>query len=132
STGVTGAVIATGSISWAVGAFLQSRLDEKHSDRRAARMFVGVGLVVLGIAAQAVALFASSFPLVIVIVGWVVAGLGIGMAHSTSSVLAFTLIPEGQEGKVSAALQISDQLLAALSTGVGGALLALATRQDRG
>lgn len=130
STAVTGAVIATGSISWAVGAWLQARHDEKHSDKRALRMFVGAWLIALGIAAQVAALFMTSFPLVVVVTGWIVAGLGIGMAHSTSSVLAFALAPAGEEGRVSAALQISDTFMAAGSTGVGGALFALATRLD--
>ncbi len=128
STAVTGAVIATGSISWAVGAWLQSRLDEGGAGRRAKRMFVGTALITVGIVAQVVAVFMTSGVLVIVVSGWVVAGLGIGMAHSTSSVLAFALAPPGEEGKVSVALQIADQFTAALSTGVGGALLAIATR----
>lgn len=132
STAVTGVVIATGSISWAVGAWLQSKLDENHADQRPLRMFVGAGLLTLGIAAQLAALFVTSVPLVIVVAGWVVAGLGIGMAHATASVHAFALAPAGEEGRVSAALQISDQFLAAVSTGVGGALLALATRQAWG
>ncbi len=132
STTVAGVVIATGSIAWSVGAWLQSRLDERGAHLRSRRMVAGVVLVVVGIAGQAVALFVTSFPLIVVLGGWIVAGLGIGMAHSTASVIAFALIPEGEEGRVSAALQISDQLLAALSTGIGGALLALATRQERG
>ena len=132
STTVTGAVIAAGSISWAAGAWLQSKLDENHADERPQRMFVGAGLIALGIAAQIAALFVVGFPLLITVAGWVVAGLGIGIAHSTSSVLAIELIPAGEEGRVSAALQISDQFMAAVSTGVGGALLALATRMAWG
>lgn len=129
STAVTGAVIAAGSISWAVGAWLQSRLDENPAARRSRRMFTGTWLITAGILAQVAALFVTAAPLAIVLLGWVTAGLGIGMAHSTSSVLAFALAPSGQEGKVSAALQIADQFMAAVSTGVGGALLALAARR---
>lgn len=128
STAVTGAVIAAGSISWAVGAWLQSRLDEGQARVRARRMFVGTSLIALGIVAQVAALFMTNAALVVVVVGWVVAGLGIGLAHSTSSVLAFALAPAGEEGGVSAALQIADQFTAAVSTGIGGALLAIATR----
>lgn len=128
STAVTGVVIATGSISWAVGAWLQSRLDESYAAKRPLRMLMGAGLLTLGIAAQLAALFTTSFPLAIVVAGWILAGLGIGLAHTTASVLAFALAPTGEEGRVSAALQVSDQFMAAVSTGVGGALLALATR----
>ncbi|HZW99964.1 MAG TPA: MFS transporter [Trueperaceae bacterium] len=128
STAVTGAVIATGSISWAVGAWLQSRLDNGLATDRARRMFVGTALIALGVVAQVVALFMTGAVLVVVVIGWVLAGLGIGMAHSTSSVLAFALAPTGEDGRVSTALQIADQFTAAVSTGVGGALLAIATR----
>ena len=128
STAIIGTVIATGAISWAGGAWLQSRLDDKHADKRALRVFAGMVLLTLGICAQAIALFLDAAPLVVVVGGWVLAGLGIGMAHATSSVLAFALAPEGEVGSVSAALQISDQFMAAVSTGVGGTLFALAGR----
>lgn len=132
SIAVTGVVIATGAFSWAFGSWLQSKLDESHPHQRPARMFAGIGLLTFGIALQAVALFATTMPLVIIVVGWVLAGVGIGTSHSTASVLAFALAPAGEEGRVAAAVQISDQLLAAVSTGVGGALLALATRMGWG
>ena len=128
STAVTGFVIATGAISWSGGAWLQSRLDEKHADKRALRVFAGMVLLTVGICVQVLALLLDTAPLAVVVGGWVLAGLGIGMAHATSSVLAFALAPEGEVGSVSAALQISDQFMAAVSTGVGGALFALAAR----
>jgi MFS family permease len=129
---VTGFVIATGALSWAFGAWLQARLDVGRAHQRPQRMFLGICLMTIGIALQLVALFATSVPLVIVVVGWVLAGTGIGASHATASVLAFALAPEGEEGRVAAAVQVSDQLLQATSTGVGGALLALATRQGWG
>lgn len=132
STAVTGIVIASGSISWSLGAWLQSRLDDRHADKRPLRMFVGVALLTLGIAFQVVGLLLDAAPLAVVVAGWVVAGLGIGIAHATSSVLAFALAPVGEEGSVSAALQVGDQFMAAISTGVGGALFALAMRQGWG
>lgn len=128
STAITGVVIATGAISWSAGSWLQSKLDERHADKRALRMLAGTALLSLGVGAQVLALFLTAAPIVIVVAGWVLAGLGIGMAHATSSVLAFALAPAGEVGRVSAALQISDQFLAAVSTGVGGALFALAAR----
>ncbi len=132
STAVTGVVIALGAISWSAGSWLQSKLDERHADKRALRMFAGAVLLTIGIVAQIVALNLTGAPLAIVVAGWVIAGLGIGMAHATSSVLAFAQAPESEVGSVSAALQVSDQLLAAVATGVGGALFALAARAGSG
>lgn len=128
STAVTGIVIALGAISWSGGSWLQSKLDEKHADKRPLRMFAGAVLLTLGIVAQLVALNLTVQPLPLIVTGWVLAGLGIGMAHATSSVLAFAQAAEGEVGSVSAALQVSDQLLGAVATGVGGALFAFASR----
>lgn len=132
STAVTGMVIATGAIAWAAGSWLQSRLDERGAVTRGPRMVAGAALLVAGIGLQMLALHVTVAPLVVVVAGWVIAGLGIGMAHATASVLALALAPAGEEGSVSAALQIGDQVAGAVSTGVGGALFALAARQGWG
>ena len=63
------------------------------------------------------------------VAGWVAAGFGIGAAHATSSVWAFALAEADgvAPGRVSAALQLADNVGAALATGAGGAALAYAT-----
>ncbi len=130
SEAVTGVAIATGALSWALGSFVQSRLDKRGAGdlERARRIRLGTVLLSIGLPVQLVALFAPSYSLPISVVGWATAGLGIGLAHATASVLAFAYAPEGQGGTVSASLQLADQFSSALSTGIGGALLAFATR----
>ncbi len=128
SSTVTGLVIATGSISWAVGSWLQSRLDQRSTATRHPRLRLGTAVLLLGLGMQLAALYAPWPPLPLVLAAWVVAGLGIGAAHATASVVAFALAPAGQEGRVSAALTIADQWTSAISSGVGGALLALGAR----
>ena len=134
---VAGVVIATGALSWASGSFLQARLDKRkitagqdraRALRRARRVRFGTLLMSAGLAVQLAALFAPLDSLLISVLGWGVAGLGIGLAHSTSSVLAFAAAPAGQGGSVSASLQLADQLGSALSTGIGGALLAFSVQ----
>src|SRR5690606_18532066 len=131
SSTVTGAVIATGSVSWSVGSWLQSRLDQRSAATRGPRLRAGAAVLLVGLGLQVAALYAAWSPLVIVVAGWVLAGLGVGMTHATASVVAFALTPAGQEGRVSAALTIADQWTSAVSAGVGGALLALAGRLGR-
>ncbi len=121
---ITGIAIATGAVSWTAGSWLQDRLEGRVPRQR--RVLVGTSVLMVGLAVQLLALYASASPLLVSIAGWVVAGLGIGLAHASDSVLAFALAPEGEAGAVSAALQLADNLAAALSTGVGGALFALA------
>lgn len=127
---VAGAVIATGALSWASGSFLQSRLDKRGlgTPGRARRVRFGTLLLSAGLSVQLVALFSPVLALPISLVGWATAGLGIGLAHSTVSVLAFAAAPEGEGGTVSASLQLADQFSSAVATGVGGALLALSAR----
>ena len=131
SASLTGVVIATGAVSWTAGSWLQDRWDERspeneHDTRRRSRLALGTLILSVGIGVQLLALFIDVYPLLITVLGWLLCGLGIGVAHSTSSVLAFAFAPRGEEGAVSASLQIADQLTSALSTGVGGAVLATA------
>ena len=145
SEAVTGVAIATGALSWALGSFVQSRLEKRGADPgrllehapehapeqarwRARRIRLGTLLMSVGLSAQLLALFAPRYALAISVLAWATAGLGIGLAHSTTSVLAFSYAPEGEGGSVSASLQLADQFSSALSTGVGGALLAFSTR----
>ncbi len=127
SAAMAGIVIAAGTISWTAGSWLQDRLDKRQS--REGRIMIGALLMALASALMLPVLFSSSFVLFFASVVWLLAGLGIGLAHATSSVLAFSLAPQGEEGLVSSALQLGDQFMAAVSAGVAGALLGLATMQ---
>jgi MFS family permease len=156
SSPVTGIVIATGAISWSLGAWTQARLDARAglapraggpvlarvaavlARRRDRRVLVGTALLGSGLLVQSVALHAGSgapyLPLAVALAGWLAAGLGIGFAHASSTALAFVRAEaEGVEaGAVSSALQLADSVSAALATGVGGALLAFATAAGMG
>lgn len=129
SSSIAGIVIATGSISWTLGAWLQERRDRQQGGAgRPGRVLIGTLTLSLGIGLQLIASISPVVPLIIMTLGWTVAGLGIGFAHATVSVLAFSQAPERQEGAVSSALQLADQFVPALSAGAAGALFAFATR----
>lgn len=137
SEALTGLAIATGALSWALGSFLQARLDARLAEKgrgaaRARRIRLGTILLSVGLSVQLAALFSPVLTLPISILGWSLAGLGIGLAHATASVLAFSLAPTGQGGAVAASLQLADSFTSALSTGIGGALLAVALRAGLG
>jgi MFS family permease len=123
SASVAGLVIASGSIFWTLGTWLQARQDKlQQGTGRARRVFIGTSGLSLGIGLQLVALALPNVPLVITVFSWSLAGLGIGFAHATASVLAFAHANTGQSGKVSSALQLADQFAPALSTGIAGVL----------
>lgn len=129
SASVAGLVIASGSISWTLGTWLQEWQDKRRCGAgRRQRVLVGTLTLSLGIGVQFLALALPQMPLVFTTLGWTLAGLGIGFAHATASVLAFAHAPARQEGTVASALQLADQFAPALSTGVAGALFTVAAR----
>lgn len=132
SGSVTGLAIAAASISWTLGSWLQDKFDKPNTLNRSRRILLGSSLMTLGLASQLITLYTTTNPLIITLIGWTITGLGIGLSHSTSSVLAFALAPKGEEGHVSAGLQLVDSFLAALATGIGGALFAYAMQQQLG
>ena len=131
----TGAVIATGAIGWTAGSWWQARRDAggAGSVGRGGRVTLGTLVLGLGLALQGVALagagVAGGWVVAASVAGWLLAGFGIGIAHATSSVLAFALAESDGvgAGRVSAALQLGDNVGAAIATGLGGAALAFVT-----
>lgn len=132
SSAVAGGVLATGSIGWTLGAWLQEHIDRKRAGQGRPRRVLGGTLVLsLGVGLQLAAALVPVAPVVIMTLGWSIAGLGIGFAHATVSVLAFSQAPARQEGAISSSLQLADQFAPALSAGAAGALFAFA-RQGPG
>ena len=130
---VAGLVIASGSITWTLGAWVQERRDgQRRGAGRQQRVLIGTLILSVGIGTQLVGLAFGQVPLALTVVGWTLAGLGIGIAHATTSVLAFAHVPAQQAGRVSSALQFADQFAPALSTGVAGALFSVAARGSWG
>ena len=132
SSALTGAVIAVGTISWTLGTWLQDRLEKQGGSGRPGRIVWGTVILLVGLGFQIIVLLTPYLPLPLTITGWLIAGVGIGLAHSTIAVLAFSLAPQGEEGNVSASLQLADQFTSALCTGLGGALLAFAVSANWG
>ena len=67
----------------------------------------------------------AGVPIAVAIGGWMIAGLGIGIGYSSIGALVLSQAGGGEEGVVSAALQLSETISVAIFTGVGGALIAL-------
>lgn len=135
SSAATGAVIATGAISWTVGSWWQARRDASDEGRgaRARRVVIGVTFLGVGLALQGVALAGvgdgAAWVTAVAVLGWMTAGFGIGTAHATSSVFAFAMAERDgvAPGRVSVALQLADNVGAAFVTGLAGAALAFVT-----
>ena len=125
---IAGLVISSASIAWTSGSWLQVRIDRRAgAGSRHTRVRWGVALISIGMTLLTVTTaLGGAPPLGAAIAAWVVAGLGIGLAHSTVSTMAFAHAPAGEEGAISASLLLADLGAPALTIGIGGALVALA------
>jgi len=118
---------------WTVGSWLQSRWDRAtgpaHRPRRLATGFALVFAAALGIflcvaILQEIWLWAG-------LVGWGIAGIGIGLAYPTAVSIAFVNAPAGMEGKVSSSMILIDLFAFSIGVGLGGVLLAFAESTGR-
>ncbi|MFM8409989.1 MAG: MFS transporter, partial [Alphaproteobacteria bacterium] len=118
-----GLPLTAGTICWTVGSWIQAR--EVHRRGRRSLAASGVGLIGAGIALVA-AILQPSTPVAFATAGWAIAGLGMGIAYSTTALVV--LETQGADsGRASAALQLAWALGIALGTGMGGALVAAAS-----
>lgn len=117
-----GLVLTVGSLSWGLGSLVAARV--RTEEVRGRLPWIGTTMLAVGIA---VVLPASwpELPAWLTIVGWVVAGGGIGLAMSASSVLALGWTIRERQGEVSAHLQIADALGAAVLVALTGLAVAI-------
>ena len=123
-----GLILTLTSLLWTAGSWIQSRWDRSGgSAQRPYRLVTGFTLLfvsTLGIF-LCVALLQDIW-FWVGLVGWGVAGLGIGLAYPTAVSIAFANTPAGMEGSVSSAMLLIDLFAFAIGVGLGGILLALA------
>jgi MFS family permease len=122
SIAVTGATMA-----WTAGAWIQARLNESWEGRRLVRS--GLAFVLAGIAGMALVLL-PGVPVAEGLAAWTVAGFGMGLAYAPISLMMLQKAPPGQEGRVSASLNLADVLGTAIGIGVGGAAVTAAAGRD--
>lgn len=112
--------VGLGSLSWAAGSILQARVTAN----RVRLVETGAAAIALGLAVLLVLPGEWAFwP--VGILGAVIAGLGIGLAHATLSDLALARLPKCEHANISAALQISDTAGPALALALVSVALVL-------
>jgi MFS family permease len=117
-----GLVLTGGAIGWSVGSWLLSQ-PWLHWSRR--RMLVtGAFVLALGVLALVAVGLSWVSPYAVIPI-WFVAGMGMGLAYSGTSVMALLLADDGEEGRASASLQLCDGLGGVLGIGIAGAVFAV-------
>nr|WP_277602109.1 MFS transporter [Nocardioides sp. KC13] len=115
-----GWVLTVGAVTWSGAAWAAVNLrflaDETF------RVVLGAAVMTVGIAILAASV--AGGPIAVPVVGWAIAGAGIGTAFSTISVLTLRAAEPGGEGRASSALQLNDSLVQAAALALGSALFA--------
>jgi MFS family permease len=107
-----GLALTAAGLTWAAGSWLQSRLEPRLSG--AASFRIGTALLTLSIAS---ALLTAAFTLApgTMIVGWALAGAGMGFMYPRTSVMMLGYSTVRDQGFNSAGLAIADSIGAALA-----------------
>jgi MFS family permease len=122
SISAAGLALTGGAVSWSIGSHLQSRISDAVQRRKLLRN--GSVLVCVGIVASGLTVL-SLWPAWIVLIGWTIAGLGVGIALPMLGVLTLQLSPTAQQGTYSSALQLSAAICTSAVLAAGGVLFSL-------
>ncbi len=115
-----GIAIAILSVSWVAASWVH----QKYADRFEFRDSIRVGFLVMTLAlAVACTLVAPQVPWALVLVAWVVVGLGAGVAFQAVNLFVFALAMPGSEGRATSSVQFANTVGAAIGTFAMGALL---------
>jgi hypothetical protein len=116
-----GWALTAGAATWFGGSWMSANWKVLEDEVRRVRF--GAVALTLGIAAFAT-VATPSVPLAVPLVGWAVAGGGIGMAFTTFSVLTLAAAPAGEEGRASSAMQLNDSIVQSLVLALGSVVFA--------
>jgi len=126
---IGGLALTASAFLWTVGSWAQARWIERMGPRRL--VTIGIASIAVGCVTMMLVLF-DGVPAWTAFVWWGIAGFGMGLAYSPIAHVAMEIAGEGQEGRITTALQLSDTLGVALGTGVAGALVATFADLDGG
>ncbi len=116
-----GIMLTVGALGWSFGSFVQGHA--LLHERRSELVVAGGGALAVGILLLA-GIAGFGWHYYVVGLATVVMGLGMGLAMSSTSVLALTLSPVSDHGGTSSSLQLSDVLGSVMGISAAGAVFA--------
>ncbi|MCQ1954202.1 MFS transporter [Arthrobacter sp. zg-Y238] len=117
-----GLLLTVSAVTWFAGSLAAANLAVLAN--KVARVRLGALLMAVGIGATAWSVD-PQMSILLPVLGWAVAGAGIGMAFPTLSVLMLDFSAEGEEGTNSSSLQVNDNLIQSLWLALGTVAFAL-------
>ncbi len=118
---VAGSTLTVGALGWTAGSWTQSRRSLPL--RRDQILVFGATSLAAGIAVVTV-VTALELWVGLVALGWVLAGLGMGLATASAAVATMALSGPGEQGRNASSLQFGEAFGAGLFIGVGGSVFA--------
>jgi MFS family permease len=119
---LAGAALTVGSVGWTAGSWLQSQSWLRL--RRDRLITFGALSLAVGLAGTALVALIPGLPFWLVGAAWVFAGLGMGLAVSSTSLAVMTLSDAAVQGRNGSSLNLADALGAGLFVGVSGTIFA--------
>lgn len=117
-----GIALSVGALGWSAGSQYQGHARNGWSRHRFLR--VGTSAVFSGLLLTCAATW-PSVPVWLAILGWTIAGLGMGLISASLSMLALSMSAPGEEGANGSALQLCEATVVAAAMAVGGSLFAV-------
>mgnify|MGYP000844390234 FL=1 len=117
-----GFILTVGSITWALGSWIQGRISSPDLRRNIASL--GTTFQLCGILVVVPASFYRFSPW-LVVAGWSLAGLGMGLVFSAMAVHALAMTPKRRQGTTSSAIQLADTLGFSFCVAVVGLVYAI-------
>jgi MFS family permease len=114
-----GFALSAGAVTWSVGSAVQARVAGEA--RRQRLLPAGFALATGGLAVV-IAPVLWPLPAVLVVAGWSVVGLGIGLSFPMLSVWLLKLSPPDQQGSNTSSLQLADALASSAALAGAGLL----------
>lgn len=129
---LAGVGVWAGSIGWTSGSWTAVACERRFGlNARPQIVQLGLALIVIGTAGT-IGTLIPGFPITVAVVCWGVAGLGMGIAYNTDSVLAIQAPSDHSAAMVAASMQLTDSLGQVLGTGMGGVVLGIAHWMKQG
>jgi MFS family permease len=121
---LSGVTLTAGAIAWASGSAIQGRAGDGTPHRvfmRAGGVFLFVGTVVQVVTA------AFSLHPIVAVVGWFLAGGGMGLMFPRITTIVLASSERGEEGRNTSALSLSEAVGASVSLALSGLVFTLVT-----
>jgi MFS family permease len=121
---LAGVGLAAGALAWTAGSFVQARIDAVRPGTRSRSTLIGILALLLGEVVMGAAVALPGVWPGWAIIGWTVAGVGMGVAFNAATAATMATTPPTSVGNISASLQLAQTLATASAAGIGGALIA--------